>query len=192
MTVGILALQGAVEPHEEKFTQLGVSSHRVKTSSDLKDLSGIILPGGESSTMIHLLKQGHLWEELKEFVLNRPVWGLCAGAILLAKTVHSPSQASLAAIDIEITRNAYGRQNESFVSSLIPTQSWIDSEEFEGVFIRAPKISKTEASVTTLFSHGNQPVMVRQGFVLASTFHPELSANPKLHRYFLSLCKETS
>lgn len=191
MTIGILSVQGAVGPHEKKFQQLGIPTRQVKTSSDLEELAGIVLPGGESSAMIHLLKRGNLWNTLKDFVSNRPTWGLCAGTILLAKSVLSPSQDSLAALNIEVTRNAYGRQSESFISALTPTSNWIDNDETEGVFIRAPKITGMEASVKTLFTFSDQPVMVQQGFTLASTFHPELSDSLKLHNYFAKICEES-
>lgn len=191
MTIGILSVQGAVTPHEDKFRQLGIPTRQVKQSSDLEGITGLVLPGGESSTMIHLLKRGNLWQDLKVFVSRHPSWGLCAGTILLAKSVLSPSQDSLEAIDIQVTRNAYGRQNESFISPITPTQSWIDNHKTEGVFIRAPKITGIEATVTTLFTFSGQPVMVQQGHTLASTFHPELSDSLKLHEYFAKICKES-
>ncbi|MFM8269817.1 MAG: pyridoxal 5'-phosphate synthase glutaminase subunit PdxT [Pseudomonadota bacterium] len=191
MLIGILALQGAVEPHEEKLKQLGVSSRRVIQSKDLIGLSGIILPGGESSTMLHLLKLHGLWDDLKAFVDKNPAWGLCAGSILLANEVSSPSQDSLKALDIGIIRNAYGRQTESFISVLQPTSEWTDPEAAEGVFIRAPKISRVGTQVKILFTFGGEPVMVQSNFTLASTFHPELTDSNKLHEYFVKLCQET-
>ncbi|NBX83560.1 pyridoxal 5'-phosphate synthase glutaminase subunit PdxT [bacterium] len=192
MLVGILALQGAVEPHAAKLSKLGIESRLVKQSKDLIGLKGIILPGGESSTMLHLLKLRGLCDDLKTFVHEKPCWGLCAGAILMAKEVKSPTQDSLKCLDIGIIRNAYGRQNESFVSNLKPSLDWIDQEPLEGVFIRAPKISWTTSPVKTLFSFEDEPVMVQEGNKLASTFHPELSESNKLHQYFVKLCQETA
>lgn len=191
MVIGILALQGAVEPHREKLSTLGVASRFVRQSKDLIGLSAIILPGGESSTMLHLLKLHGLWDDLKKFAQTQPTWGLCAGAILLANEVSSPAQDSLEALDIGIVRNAYGRQSESFISELKPTSEWTDSEGVEGFFIRAPKISRVGSQVKTLFTFGGEPVMVQKGVTLASTFHPELSDSNKLHQYFLKLCQET-
>lgn len=191
MIIGILALQGAVEPHEDKFKSLGVATRQVKHSKDLIGLSGIILPGGESTTVLHLLKLHGLWDDLKTFVSAKPSWGLCAGAILLAQDVSSPAQDSLKALDIGIIRNAYGRQSESFICSLEPTSHWIESESIEGVFIRAPKINRVGSQVKILFTFGGEPVMVQKGNRLASTFHPELSNGHGLHRYFLKLCQES-
>jgi 5'-phosphate synthase pdxT subunit len=191
MLIGILALQGAVDPHGEKLKNLGIEFRLVKQPKDLIGLAGIILPGGESSTMLHLLKLRGLWEDLKTFVSEKPCWGLCAGAILLANEVTSPNQDSLNAMDIGIVRNAYGRQNESFVSPLKPSSDWMDLESIEGVFIRAPKIKRTGSQVKTLFTFEGEPVMVQEGNKLASTFHPELSESNKLHQYFVKLCQES-
>lgn len=189
MLIGILALQGAVEPHEQKLKQLGSQIRRVKTPDHLTGLSGIILPGGESSTMIHLLKLNSLWEPLNEFVQEKRTWGICAGAILLAKQVTSPEQASFQAIDISVERNAYGRQSESFSTfDLIPTEDWYNDKKVEGVFIRAPKILEVRSPARTLFKFKGEPVLVEQGKVLASTFHPELTDSNQIHQYFLQGC----
>jgi len=191
MLIGILALQGAVEPHAVKLDSLGVKTRPVKKIDDLDGLSGLILPGGESSTMIHLLKLHGLWGNLEDFARRKPVWGLCAGAILLAKKVSSPAQESLGALDISVTRNAYGRQTESFVDSLVPMNPLKNLEPCEGVFIRAPRIEQVGQKVEILYEWSHEPVMVQQGFTLASTFHPELTESNQLHKYFLSLCEET-
>jgi len=190
MIIGILALQGAVEPHEKKFKDLGISTCLVKHSKDLKGLSGLVIPGGESSTMIHLLKLNGLWDSLKDFVKHKPSWGLCAGAILLARTVKSPSQESLQALDITVVRNAFGRQTESFISPLKNTSNRSDLGVGEGVFIRAPRIEEVGNTVQVLFQLEEEPVMVQQGFTLASTFHPELTDSDQLHRYFVKICEE--
>lgn len=191
MNLGILAVQGAVGPHEEKFHQLGVSTRQIKKPEELEGVSALVLPGGESSSMIRLLKINGLWDAVKAFVQNKPSWGLCAGSILLAKSVESPSQESLGVLDITVVRNAYGRQNESFIAPLTPSPSWFESDTFEGIFIRAPKISRTGRNVKILFTHLGEAVMVQEGHTLASTFHPELGESGKLHRYFLSLCQES-
>jgi len=194
MKVGILALQGAVQPHEEKLKQLGVEPIRVLYPEQLSDIVGIILPGGESTTMIHLLKLNQLWSPLKDFVKFKPTWGICAGSILLANRVTHPSQESLEALDITVERNAYGRQNESFIDSLTPTEKWTGavttSESIEGVFIRAPKIKNLGTGIEVVFTHQKEPVMVLKNQCLASTFHPELTNSPHVHSFFLSLCKK--
>jgi 5'-phosphate synthase pdxT subunit len=189
MDIGILDLQGAVEPHRKKLESLGANTIQVKNSRDLKTLSGIILPGGESTTMIHLLKLNQLWEDLAIFVSERPAWGICAGAILLAERVTSPAQESLHAMEITVERNAYGRQVDSFIDRVQPTSAWLDRETLEGVFIRAPIIKSFGVSVKSLFTYAERVVMVQQGNKLASTFHPELSDSLKIHQYFLSLCE---
>lgn len=186
--IGILALQGAVEPHEEKLKKLGVPSVQVRRSHHLEDLAGIILPGGESTTMIHLLKLNGLWDDLKLFVTQKPAWGICAGSILLAKRVTHPIQISLEAMDIEVERNAFGRQTESFFAELTPTKNW-DGRGVEGVFIRAPRIRHTEGEIKTLFEHQGEPVMVEERNLLASTFHPELTDSTTIHEYFLRKCR---
>jgi 5'-phosphate synthase pdxT subunit len=191
MVIGILALQGAVSLHESKLQSLGVPSRQVKKPLDLENLSGLILPGGESSSMIHLLKLGGLWDKVKDFVAKRPSWGLCAGAILLAKEVKSPQQESFQALNITVVRNAYGRQSESFIANLEPSPDSPIKESFEGVFIRAPRIQKLGSKTKTHFTLNKEPVMVQEGFTLASTFHPELGENLRLHQFFLNLCKES-
>ena len=190
MKVGILALQGAVQPHETKFRELGIETVQVRVAKDLDNLRGIILPGGESSAIIHLLKLNALWNPLMEFTATHATWGICAGAILLAKKVSNPSQVSLNQIDIEITRNAYGRQSESFISDLEPTSHWKKDSPFEGVFIRAPRINTTGPEVRTLFSFKSEPVMVEDRHLLVSTFHPELTNSTTVHEYFLNKCQK--
>ncbi len=188
MRIGILSLQGAVEPHELKLKSLGVSVQRVKVPEQLKDLSGLILPGGESTTMLHLIGVNKLWESLKEFTSTKPTWGICAGAILLANHVSHPEQKSLEAIDIHIQRNAYGRQNESFESFLEPEAGWQKDKKWEGVFIRAPRIIAVGNSAKTLLRFNQEPVMVEQENVLVSTFHPELTESSQIHQYFIGKC----
>lgn len=188
MKIGILALQGAVEPHELKLKQLGVDVCKVRRAEHLSLLSGIILPGGESSTMLHLLQLNQLWSPLKEFISQKPAWGICAGTILLANHVSHPEQPSFHAIHISVERNAYGRQNESFVSDVLPTENWYNDKPVEGVFIRAPKILEVKAPAKVLLTFKNEPVMVEERNVLVSTFHPELTDSNQIHQYFLQKC----
>lgn len=186
--IGILSLQGAVAPHEEKLHALGISTVQVRRSHHLKEIAGIILPGGESTTMIHLLKLNELWDDLKAFTRHQPTWGICAGSILLAKKVSHPSQVSLEAMDIEVERNAFGRQTESFFAPLEPTPEWTGSPNLEGVFIRAPRIRALSGTACTLFHFRGEPVMVEERNLLASTFHPELTDSTEVHQYFLRKC----
>ena len=187
LQVGILALQGAVEPHVRALKQLGVDAVQVRKSNHLLGLSGLILPGGESSAMIHLLNLNQLWEPLRDFAAVKPVWGVCAGAILLAREVTHPSQVSLEALDITVSRNAYGRQIDSFTAPLVPTEHWL-GQSLEGVFIRAPRITSFGPSIKVLFTYNGEAVMVEDGKKMASTFHPELTENAAVHEYFVGKC----
>ncbi|MBI4406120.1 MAG: pyridoxal 5'-phosphate synthase glutaminase subunit PdxT [Deltaproteobacteria bacterium] len=192
MKIGVLALQGAVQPHKEKLIKLGVEVEEVRHPSDLKKLSGIILPGGESTTLVHLIRLNGLWDALHEFVSTKPSWGVCAGAILLANQVRDPEQPSLGSVNIMIRRNAYGRQVDSFIRSLTPTAFWKNKERIEGVFIRAPKIVELAPGVVPLFMDEGDVVLAEQNNCLVSTFHPELTDNLIIHEYFLSKCHESS
>lgn len=193
MVIGVLSLQGAVVPHLEKLKSLEVESREVLRPKDLAGLSGIILPGGESTTMIHLLKLHELWEPLVNFLAEHPGWGVCAGTILLAEKVHSPAQVSLGAMPISVERNSYGRQAESFTTTLTPTD-WARERGLgatEGVFIRAPRIESLGADTKVLYAQGEDAVMVEDGRHLASTFHPELTTSDSIHRYFARKCSHT-
>lgn len=189
MKIGILALQGATEPHVQKFKQLNFPAIEIKNSTDLKSISGIILPGGESTAMINLLHKTHLWEDLKEFASKKPTWGICAGSILLAKNVVSPKQDSLKLLDITVERNAYGRQLSSFIDTLQGMNSFKEIS-LEGVFIRAPKITEIGNGVDVLIKHKDEIVMVEERNLWASTFHPELSVQTFLHEKFIEKCKK--
>jgi len=189
MRIGILALQGAVEPHRAKLGALGLDPQPVRLPADLEACAGLILPGGESTTMLKLIGDCGLKSALLDFGSRRPVWGVCAGAILMARSVENPAQESLALLPITVRRNAYGRQNESFITRLtlkLPGQA---PAEQEAVFIRAPQIVAVQAGVTVLAEHGGHPVAVQHGRHLASTFHPELSPPDRFHRHFVSLCQ---
>lgn len=187
MVVGILALQGAVEPHERALAGLGVTPIPVRTPAALARTSALVLPGGESGTMLHLLRRNQLWEPLLAYVKQRPVLGVCAGCILLAREVAGPAQPSLDALDIDVTRNAFGRQIDSFVGELEgDPAAWDGPGRLEGVFIRAPRITRVGPEARVLFRWKDEPVLVEQGRVLAGTFHPELTRDSTIHRYFLN------
>lgn len=187
--IGILALQGAVEPHVTKLEALGERTVLVKLPSDLENLSGLILPGGESTTMLHLMALNELEISLTLFLKERPVWGVCAGAILLARDVGSPLQRSFGAIDMTVERNAFGRQQDSFIREVLPEGTALSFGPQEAVFIRAPRITRVSKECEVLYRLGGEPVMVRQQeHTLASTFHPELSESMTLHRFFVEMC----
>jgi 5'-phosphate synthase pdxT subunit len=184
MTVGILAIQGDYEAHARVLEKLGVRTRFVRKPEQLDEVDALIIPGGESTTFLNFLAEHGFLEKLRRFVRAKPTFGTCAGAILLAKDVENPAQQSLGALDIGIRRNAYGRQNESFVSDIDTTLG-----PLELVFIRAPKITRIGAGVEVLASEKGDPVLVRQGRVMAATFHPELSTSTRVHEEFLKLAR---
>jgi len=190
MKIGVLALQGATEPHRQRLASLGADVISVKSENDLENLSGLILPGGESTTLIHLLKTSGLRQPLIDFVKTHPTWGVCAGAILLAKVVMNPRQESLGLMDITVERNAYGRQLDSFIGTLTPVEGADvpDWETQEGLFIRAPKITQWGSDVRVLFKYRDAPVMVREKGWIAATFHAELATPVQIHEFFLQQC----
>jgi 5'-phosphate synthase pdxT subunit len=184
LTIGVLALQGAYEAHAKALAALGATPKLVRLPEDLSGLNGLIMPGGESTTMLKFLERNDFFTTLQTFVQTTPTFGTCAGAILLAKDVTHPTQKSLAALDITVERNAYGRQNDSVILTA-PTR--VPGAPLEMVFIRAPRITRTGPSVETLATRDGAPVLVRDGHLLAATFHPELSADTRVHRLFLDM-----
>ena len=184
--IGVLALQGDFDAHRIRLEQLGATVVLVKRPEQLDEIEGLIIPGGESGTFLKLLGEAG-FEKLKRFVLSKPTFGTCAGAILLAKEVENPSQAGLGALDIGIRRNAYGRQIDSSIreGQFVPDTSL--HSPLEMVFIRAPLIRSAGAGVETLAEDAGRPVLVRQGRILASTFHPELTSDTFVHEYFLKI-----
>lgn len=188
MQIGVLALQGDFAAHERAVRELGADVRQVRTPSELASVDGLIIPGGESTTMLKLLLEDGLAEPLKDFAKERPIYGTCAGAILAARVVTSPQQFSFGFIDIEIERNAYGRQVDSSIRRLQPEQDFIDrtgAGPLEAMFIRAPIIRKLGDGVRVLIQDEATPVLVEQGNMLAGTFHPELTSDRRVHRLFL-------
>lgn len=190
MTIGILALQGAVQDHERVFARLGASCRQVRTIADLDGLSGIILPGGESTVMSMYLREYALDDAIRACVAGgMPIFGFCAGAILLCSEVDGPGgrvPGALGLIEARATRNAYGRQNASFEEELET-----DLGPFPGIFIRAPRLEPLGSSKIVgrrRPEHGGEAVFLRQGKVLAASFHPELSGDDRIHRLFVELC----
>jgi 5'-phosphate synthase pdxT subunit len=186
LTIGVLALQGAFDAHAKALNALGVTARLVRTPAELTNLDGLIIPGGESTTFLKFLERGGFLNALQSFVETTPTFGTCAGAILLAKNVENPTQKSLAALDITVERNAYGRQIDSAILSA-PTK--LAGGPLEMVFIRAPRITHAGPNVETLATRDNFPVLVRERHLLAATFHPELSADPRVHQLFLDLIR---
>jgi len=181
--IGIVAIQGDYEAHAKVLDRMGVEHSFVRTPADIDGIRGIILPGGESTTHLKVMKEEGLFAALKQFAANGGAFfGTCAGAILLAREVHGPPQESLGLLDISILRNAYGRQLASDVH-MGPTK--LRKEPLEMVFIRAPIIESIGKDVEVLAEDAGHPVLVRQGKILVSTFHPELTADPFVHEYFL-------
>lgn len=205
--VGVLALQGAFVAHEQHLDAVGVTTRQVRVASDFDTIDALVIPGGESTTMSMLLDSAGLLEPIETFLADgRPVMGTCAGLILLAATVLDgrSDQRSFGALDISVRRNGYGRQLQSFEAELdlcLPTDGrrevsagettaemtaqMTDGAGFPGVFIRAPRIETCGPDVEVLGTLAGEPVLVRQGPVIGATFHPELTGDHRLHRYFV-------
>ena len=186
MKIGVLAIQGDYEAHKQRLEQLGASVTLVRKPEQLDAIDAIVIPGGESSTFLNFLVERGFLEKLRDFVSTKPTFGTCAGAILLATEVENPPQQSLGLLDIRIRRNAYGRQNESSIKEVATK---LGAKPLEMVFIRAPKIVSTGKGVEVLASEGGDPVLVRQGKIMAATFHPELSDDTRVHQEFLKLVR---
>ncbi|MBV8810151.1 MAG: pyridoxal 5'-phosphate synthase glutaminase subunit PdxT [Acidobacteriaceae bacterium] len=179
LKIGVLALQGDFEAHCKALERVSVQSSEIRTATDLEDLAGLILPGGESTTMLKLLERERLFEPLKQFGRWKPIFGTCAGAILLSREVVHPAQPSLGLMDLTIERNGYGRQIDSQVARIE-----VGNKTAEAVFIRAPIIRRVGSNVNVLATLDAAPVLVEEGKHLAATFHPELSGSERIHRYF--------
>jgi len=180
--IGVLAIQGDYAAHAEALIDAGAEPVEVRNPEELNDLDGLVLPGGESTTMLKFLDRRGLFESLKEFAAKRPVFGTCAGAILLAREVRHPRQRSLEALDAVVERNAYGRQIDS---TILTEPTSLPGGPLEMVFIRAPRFVQTGRNVEVLAEREGFPVLLRQGKLLAATFHPELSSDRRIHKLFV-------
>ena len=183
--VGVLALQGDFEAHARALKRAGAEALEVRSPADLENIQGLVIPGGESTTMLKLLEEEKLIEPLREFGRKHPIFGTCAGAILLATRVTNSPQASLGVMDMEVERNAYGRQLDSRVAHLQPEGIGGFEGDLEAVFIRAPIIRSVGRDAKVLASYRGDPVLVEQGRHLAATFHPELTEDSRVHLMFL-------
>ncbi len=194
LNIGVLALQGAFKEHSQILQRLGVSVCEVRLPNDLQGIDGVILPGGETTAQRRLAHVYGLWEPIREMALRGiPVFGTCAGLILMAKKVDGKEGLSLDLMDIDVKRNAYGRQVHSFELSLpVPLLNHdCPAEQFRAIFIRAPQIVRVGSKVQILASYQDQPVAVQQGKLLALCFHPELTPDDRFHRYFLDIVEHS-
>jgi len=203
--VGILALQGDYEAHRKALDRAGAEPFTVRTAEELARAEALVLPGGESTTILKLLDEEELFEPLRRFGAKRPIFGTCAGVILMANEVTNPRQSSLGLLDMAVERNAYGRQADSRIVRLRPSAEFrwlIDSigngggapdktgaEDLEAVFIRAPIIRRVGKGGEVLAEYNGDPVLVDFGRHLVATFHPELTADSRIHRAFLAKIK---
>ena len=189
--IGVLAIQGDYAAHAAALEEAGAVPSLVKTAEELlldgQSIDGLILPGGESTTMLKFIERRGLFDSLREFCRRKPVFGTCAGAILLAREVRHPAQRCLGILDAVVERNAYGRQIDS---SILEAETKLPGGPLEMVFIRAPRIVEIGPEVEALAFREGFPTLVRQGSVMAATFHPELSSNRRVHQLFVESVKD--
>jgi pyridoxal 5'-phosphate synthase pdxT subunit len=185
--IGVLAIQGDFAAHVQALEDVGADAVEVRNSAELAALDGLVLPGGESTTFLKFLGRDGLLESLQRFVAEKPAFGTCAGCILLARNVSRPAQQSLAVMDISVERNAYGRQIDSAIQTG-PTK--LPGGPLEMVYIRAPRIAGVGQGVEVLAERDGFPVLVREGRLLAATFHPELSSDRRVHQLFVDMVRE--
>jgi 5'-phosphate synthase pdxT subunit len=180
--IGVLAIQGDYAAHAVALVEVAAEPVEIRKPDELAGIDGLILPGGESTTILRFLEKHRFFEALEEFCASHPVFGTCAGAILLAREVRNPPQRSLGLLDATVERNAYGRQIDS---TIFTAETALPGGPLEMVFIRAPRIVEAGAAVQVLAQRDNFAVLVRQGWVMAATFHPELSSDRRVHRLFV-------
>lgn len=182
--VGVLALQGDYARHAAMLKTAGTEVRRVVIPADLESCSGLVIPGGESTTLMHLARAGGMIQPLRDFAVRGAIMGTCAGLIILAQRLEKSSLQTLSLLDIQVQRNGFGRQVQSFID---PVELELDGTRtrMEGVFIRAPRIREVGPGVSVLGRWRGEPVMVRSGHILGLTFHPELTADASVHRYFI-------
>jgi len=183
MKIGVLAIQGDFDAHRKRLEELGAEVVLVRKPEELDEVEGLVIPGGESGAFLRILGEEGM-KKLRDFVRVKPTFGTCAGAIMLAKEITNPAQVGLGALDVRIRRNAYGRQIDSSIR-----EGKFGDAPVEMVFIRAPKIEKLGAGVEVIATEGEDPVAVRQGKIMAATFHPELSQDTRIHQAFLDLVR---
>lgn len=190
MLIGVLAMQGAFREHQQALAGCGVESIQIRRPEQLAGIDGLIIPGGESTTIAKLMKDYGLFERVKTLgEKGMPIFGTCAGMILLAREIEGSDQPRLGLMEIKVRRNAYGRQVDSFEEDLeIPV---LGKEPFRAVFIRAPYILEVKNGVEVLARQGDKIIFAREGNILAAAFHPELTDDLRLHKYFLEIVKKS-
>lgn len=186
--IGVLAIQGDYDAHVAALRDAGAEAVLVRRPEELATIDGLIIPGGESTTFLKFLARDGFLNALQNFVRQKPTFGTCAGCILLAKEVRNPAQDSLAVLDATVERNAYGRQTDS---AILTAKTGLAGGPLEMVYIRAPRIVKTGPTVEVLALRDGFPVLIKQGHILAATFHPELSADRRVHQLFVDLVRDT-
>ena len=182
--IGVLALQGAFDVHAQRLAELGAVTRLVRRPDELAELDALVIPGGESTAFLKHLERAGFYDILNDFCQTKPVFGTCAGCILLAREVTNPPQRSFGVLDATVERNAYGRQNDSAIRT---EETVLPGGPLEAVYIRAPRLSALGPEVVVLASRDNSPTLVRQGRILAATFHPELSQDRRVHQFFLDM-----
>lgn len=187
LTVGVLALQGDFAKHVEALHSLNAQPKLVRYVRDLQNCDALIIPGGESTTILRHIEVNNLRNALEDFALKKPIFGTCAGLIVMSKKVISDEMHPFEWLNVTVLRNAYGRQYESFDAVIDAHLSPGIDQEIKAVFIRAPKITKIGKGVTVLAYHEEEPILVQQGHFLGASFHPELTEDLSVHKHFLSL-----
>ncbi len=186
MKIGVLALQGDFEEHLLTLEKCGVEGMRLRLPQELDGVAGLIIPGGESTTIGKLMDRYGISEKIRQrHSEGMPIYGTCAGLILLAKDIVASQQTRLGLMNVTVERNAYGRQVDSFEADVIAPR--LGEVPLRAVFIRAPVVRRVESSVEVLATHDNVPILIREGNLLASSFHPELTNDLRVHRYFLEM-----
>lgn len=189
--IGVLALQGAFREHVRMFQSLGAAAAEVRLPGQLAGLDGLVIPGGESTTMGLLMEQYALTAALRGFAAEHPVFGTCAGLIMLAARTTDTNQPLLRVMDVTVRRNAFGRQARSFEAPVEIRLDGVDDEPFHGIFIRAPWVEEAGPGVDIIARYGGHIVGVRQGQTIGIAFHPELGCDTRLHAFFLELARES-
>ena len=191
VTIGVLALQGDFARHQAALRRASVSAAEVRKPPELSGVDGLIIPGGESTTLLTLMQEWDFFPALRAFhAAGKPIFGTCAGLILLAREVENPSQLSLSLLDVRVGRNAYGRQKESFETEVMADLGQ-GPRPIKAVLIRAPRIRRLGPGVTPLVERDGECLMARQGNVLVASFHPELTDDPAVHGYFLDMVRSS-
>jgi 5'-phosphate synthase pdxT subunit len=187
--IGVLAIQGDYAAHAEALSETGAEPVEIRKPEELANLDGLVLPGGESTTMLKFLEKHQFFDALKDYCVAHPVFATCAGTILLAREVRHPAQRSLGILDAVVERNAYGRQIDS---TILHAETSLPGGPLEMVFIRAPRIAEVGPGVEVLAKRDDSATLVRQGNILAATFHPELSSDRRVHQAFVQSVREAT